>query len=277
MMNALLKGLLWFVPTLIFLVIISLLFFDEDRKINLGEFKDTLIEARGGLFILALVALAIKIENLLFDIQPIGIHATNFFYNLEGVSHVIFLQNLLDNFYLIHSFSLFYVLGLTYFVVFTPVFLLTRGDKDMFVLFSKAFAVNYMFILPGYLFLHVTVTSFYAPDVQPLLYSHPQYYEILRLINRQSNCFPSGHISISLTITLIGVYQLRLKRFAVFSVIFTLLTAFSIIYLGVHWLLDIPAGIAVGMFAYWSTSSGKFDLIFDPLIQFFEKRTQSLV
>lgn len=189
---------------------------------------------------------------------------------------MVFLQEKLTHPAVIHSSSIFYVLGLTFFVFFTPLFFFLRDEKKMLELFSKCLAVNYMFILPGYFLLHVLVTSYYSPAVKPLVYSHPQYLEILRLINRQTNCFPSGHISISLTMTLIFMYSTRLKKAAYFGVIFTVLTAFVIIYLGVHWLSDIPAGVAVGLFAYTSVSSGRMDFIFDPIVEFAEKTTESL-
>ncbi len=75
--------------------------------------------------------------------------------------------------------------------------------------------------------------------------------------------FDRGHISIYLTMTLIAMYSARSKRLALFGIVFTVLTAFVINYLGVHWFLDITAGIAVGAFAYWSTSTGRMDRLFN--------------
>lgn len=275
-MSSLLLGLSWFVPALISLILISLKVFDEDGKVEFKRMREKFWRARGGLFILVLVALALKIENTIKDIYSVGIKATGWFYNLEGVEHILFFQNHLDQFIVIHSASLFYTLGLTYFIGFIFIFFLARDEKENFTLFSKALMVNYFFILPGYFILYVKVSSLYAPEVHPIMYSHDQYYAIIRLINRLSNCFPSGHISISLTITLLALFKARLKRFGYFGIVFTVMTGFVIIYLGVHWLLDIPAGIAIGFFTYWSVTRGKWDFLFDPVIKFFEDKTEGL-
>ncbi len=277
-MNALILGLSWFIPALVALIFIGLKVFDENNQVDFQKMRNTIWKARGGMFILLIVAIAIKIENTVKDIYPVGIKATKWFYQFEGVEHILFLQNHLDQIIVIHSASLFYILGLTFLVVFMPVFFLSRGDTDNFLLFSKALMVNYFFILPGYFLLHVEVTSVYPPaGVQKIMYSHDQYYAILYLINRLSNCFPSGHISISLTITLLVLFKTKLKRLSYFSIIFTIMTGFVIIYLGVHWLIDIPAGFLIGLFAFWSVKEGKFDFLFDPIIEFFEEKTEKCI
>ncbi len=56
------------------------------------------------------------------------------------------------------------------------------------------------------------------------------------------------------------------KRLPIFGAVFTGLTIFLIIY----WLLDIPAGIAVAIFAYWSTSDCRGNRFFEPLEKGFE-------
>ncbi len=264
-MNPLIQGLMWFVPSLIILIIVSLKIFDEDGRVSIADMKKKFVKSSTAILILILIALAVKIENFIFDIRPLGTDVTWWFYETEGVAHVVFFQEHLTHPVIVHSLSLFYILGLTFFVVFVPLFFFLRKDISNLELFAKALAVNYMFILPGYLLLDVTVTSFYAPKVEPLMYGHPQYLAILRMINRQSNCFPSGHMSISLTMTLIALFSARLKRLGYFGVIFTVLTGFVIIYLGVHWLLDIPAGVAIGIFAYWGTSTGRLEPLFKPV------------
>ncbi|MFW6040532.1 MAG: phosphatase PAP2 family protein [Thermoplasmatota archaeon] len=275
-MDPLYKGLLWFIPSLVLLLLISFKLFDEDNKISLGSLKETLWEVRGSLFILFLVAAFLQLENRIHDIYEPGFRVTWWFYQVEGTTHIVWLQENLYNYFLVHALSLFYVLGLTFFVMLIPLFFIIRGEKDIFNQFCEALAVNYMFILPGYFFLHVVVTSFYAPEVQPFMYSNPQYFALIQLTNRQTNCFPSGHISIPLTMTLIAMYKAKLKRLGVFGFIFTIITGFAIIYLGVHWIIDIPAGVAVALFAYWSTSNGKMEPLFKRVIEPFERITQSI-
>lgn len=271
------KGMLWFFPSLIFLILLGVLFFDEHKKIDLYSLKDSLWDSRGALLIMILVTLVLKIENLLQDLYEPGFRVTSWFYKVEGVSHIVWLQENLDYYFLIHASSIFYVLGLSFFLSMIPVFFILRGEGDLLKEFSKALAVNYMFIIPSYLLFHLVVTSHYAPEVTPLVYKYPQYNAIIQGTNRQVNCMPSGHISISLTITLFAMYRAKAKRLAVFGIIFTAITGFIIIYLGVHWLLDIPAGIAVAVIAYWAASRGKVDFIFDRIIGPFERYTEKLI
>lgn len=279
-MDPLHTGLLWFLPGLIILILISLFIFDEDDKMgeNAVKVKNSIWKARGGIFLLLLIFFALQIENFLHDLYEPGLRITDWVYQLEGSSHIIWMQETFNNNLLIHSSSIFYILGLSFFVCFIPVFFILRDDIELFEQFSKALAVNYMFLLPGYLFLHLVVTSYYEPaGVEPLIYSHDQYNALILMTNRQTNCMPSGHTSIPLTITLIALYSAKLKRLAFFGIIFVAFTLFVIIFLGIHWVIDIPAGIAVAFFAYWSTSTGKLDPIFDPLLDGFKSLTNKIL
>jgi len=269
-------ALLWFIPSLVFLLLVGLKIFDEDRKVSLKNFPNIIWDVRGGLFLLLLVYIALKIENTVKDFYTVGIKATEFFYRVEGVEHIVFLQNHLDHYLIIESASLFYTLGLFYLVVFAPLFFMFRGEKENFNLFSKMLMVNYFFLIPSYFILHVVVTSYHAPEVSPLLYSNDQQLALLHMINRLDNCFPSGHISVSLTITFLALFKAKLKRLGYFGIVFTALTGVVILYLGVHWALDIPAGVALGVFAYWSVIRGKWDFLFDPIVNFFEEKTAKL-
>ncbi len=276
-MDPLQKGLLWFIPSLIILICIALVVFDEDRKISIRSLKTSLWDSRAALLLMISVSLVLQIENLLQDLYEPGYRVTSWFYQFEGVSHIVWLQENLDYNLLIHASSIFYVLGLSFFLVFVPPFFILRKETDILEEFSKALAVNYMFIIPGYLLIHLIVTSYYANEVEPLLYMHPQYDALIQLTNRQVNCMPSGHTSIPLTITLFAIFRVKLKRLSIFGIIFTVLTIFVIIYLGVHWLLDIPAGIGVALVAYWVSTRGKLDFIFDKIMVPFKEHTQRLV
>ncbi len=278
-MDPLIQGLLWFIPGLIVLIVIALFVFDEDGKLreNFSDLKTSLWQSRGALFLAFLVFIALQIENLIQDLFEPGLRITEEVYALEGVSHIVWLQENLGFSWLIHSFSIFYILGLSFFVAFIPVFFILRNEIDLLEEFSKALAVNYIFLIGGYLLLHLVVTSDYSGDVQAFLYDIPQYEELVLLTNRQTNCFPSGHTSIPLTITLIALFSAKLKRLAIFGAVFTALTIFVIIYLGIHWLIDIPAGIAVAIFAYWVASNGKMDFVFQPIIDSFKKLTSGMI
>ncbi len=276
-MDPLHQGLLWFIPSTLVLIAIGLIIFDEDRKISIKTLKNSLWESRGALFLMILVALALQVENLIQDQYEPGFRVTEWFYQFEGISHIVWLQQNLNHDVFIHASSIFYVLGLSFFLAFVPPFLILRKETDVLKDFSKALAINYMFLIPGYLLIHLVVTSYHAPEVEALLYDIPQYNALIQLTNRQVNCMPSGHTSIPMTITLFAIFKLKLKRLSIFGIVFVILTIFSIIYLGVHWLLDIPAGMAVALIAYWGATRGKLDFIFDRLIDPFEDLTKKIL
>lgn len=262
---------------MITLIGIALVIFDEDHKISLRTLKTSLWNSRGALLLLILVALFLKIENLLQDLYAPGFRVTEWFYRVEGVSHIVWLQENLDYYLLIHGSSIFYVLGLSFFLTLVPPLFILRGESEILEDFSKALVINYFFLISGYLLIHLVVTSHYAPEVTALIYNRPQYYALIQLTNRQVNCMPSGHTSIPTTITLFAMFRAKLKRLSIFGIVFTVLTIFVIIYLGIHWLMDIPAGIAVGLIAYWIATRGKLDPLFDKIIGPFERYTQGLV
>lgn len=276
-MDPLIKGLLWFITGMVITILAGLVIFDEDGKVSTRSLKTSLWNSRKVLPLFGLVALALKIENTLQDIYAPGFRVTEWVYQFEGVSHIVWLQENLDYYLLIHGSSIFYVLGLSFFLTLAPIFFWLRRELDILEDFSKALVINYIFLISGYLSIHLVVTSHYAPEVTALLYNQPQYNAVIQLTNRQVNCMPSGHISLPTTITLFAMYRAKLKRLSIFGIVFTIFTAFVIIFLGVHWLIDIPAGLAVALTAYWVSTKGKLDPIFDKITGTFEKYTEILI
>ncbi len=270
------QALIWFVPGLIVLICASILIFDEDNKVNIDSFKRSLWRSRGPLSLIFVIGLALQVENLLQDLFEPGFRVSDAVYRFEGVSHIVWMQETLDNQILVHASSIFYVLGFSFFVAMIPIFFMLREEIELVDEFAKALTVNYIFLIAGYLSLHLVVTSHQSGAVDALMYEHEQYYALIQLVNRPVNCWPSGHTSIPFTITLISVYSTKLKRLSRFSMVFTAITIIIILYLGVHWVIDIPGGIMVGIIAYWVASKGKLDSVFEKITDPVEKYTSIL-
>lgn len=92
--------------------------------------------------------------------------------------------------------------------------------------------------------------------------AHPRPYS--SLIDVINYSFPSGHSTLTMTTALL-VYFIFVKRFSsslaknillVVCIVWPMFIAFTRVYLNVHWLSDVIAGLALGIF--WVTLMGLF-------------------
>ncbi len=118
------------------------------------------------------------------------------------------------------------------------------------------YAVNYLFVLPFYLWLPIReVFHYYRVDlnsgeVRLLLDDiHPVVMQAYRAMSGIDNCFPSFHTSLAVTMGLLAWHSRR-RGFAALISSLAAANVLSTIYLGVHWLSDVAAGLVVGVLAY---------------------------
>lgn len=129
----------------------------------------------------------------------------------------------------------------------------TAPDRDRTRLAHAllAYALNYALVLPFY-FLFPVNEPWFNPDygVRPLLEQTlgPAFMEGIRPFSGINNCFPSYHVSLSVTLALVAL-ETR-KPIGAFAAINTLLIAVSTVVLGFHWIVDVIAGILFGFLAY---------------------------
>ena len=157
-------------------------------------------------------------------------------------------------------FSRIYMFAFNFLLFFTPWLFIWRGDTRMMRFYSMAFLVNLLILVPFYVLFPVRTPGMYEPlareGMLPVLYSDPHYLEMVKAVDPLDNCFPSGHISMPTTMVLVlwlyGRRQYRTYRFFVgWSALFI---ALSTIYLGIHWYVDILAGVGIAIFATWLTT-----------------------
>jgi len=85
--------------------------------------------------------------------------------------------------------------------------------------------------------------------VEPLLFDLVPLSQLLTAqINSSTNVFPSLHTSLSTTVAVLA-WQTRevYPRWPVLSVPLALGVAFSTMYLGIHWAIDVLAGVCLGL------------------------------
>lgn len=127
-----------------------------------------------------------------------------------------------------------------------------RKDISPFRVYSLAILVDYLVSLPFFIFFPVPERWAYSESGAMLLSDRwsSTLIEAVRPISGLDNCFPSFHVSLSVVVVLVSfVYRLRF-RWTVAALATTVIL--STFVLGIHWVADIVAGIAVGAFGVFT-------------------------
>lgn len=114
--------------------------------------------------------------------------------------------------------------------------------------YAAAFAGNYLFALPFYLFFPVREVAWSGiSGARPLLEEHfPGITAQLRLESALDNCFPSLHVSIAVT-AMYFVWRFGTPRMKLVGWPLTVLICASVVVLAIHWGLDAAAGVPFGL------------------------------
>ena len=72
------------------------------------------------------------------------------------------------------------------------------------------------------------------------------FLQFVQKFDQSSNCFPSMHVSVAMLTALHAMPVMGGWAF-----LFPVLIAISCIFTKQHYLIDLPAGAALGAFAYW--------------------------
>ena len=166
----------------------------------------------------------------------------------------------------------FYIAGFM-FITYASIFYVTYFD-DRWMADRVALCVAWVYLLaiPFYLFFNVRVTGFYIEDMDAIAYTlNPEIEDWFRRIDAFTNCMPSLHIAVPFAIWLTfrkHDHDGRWSRFQNMTLGYIILTAFAIIYLGIHWFVDIIGGMILATFAV-----SLMEKTNDPVWKFFDERT----
>jgi len=190
--------------------------------------------------------------------EPIKIRTgnwTEWIYSLEG-NTTLWIQQTFENAWLTGFLNFHYLFIYLFLIYITTVYFAYVGERDM----TDKVALNYLLIyalaVPYYLFFNVEVTSSWIPGMDALLY-HDGWYTLFYVTHDPlDNAVPSLHIAIPFGIILLNWLHCKQKNikmrdwahwpYHLFIVINTILFIFTIAYLGIHWLIDIPLGMMIG-------------------------------
>jgi len=178
-------------------------------------------------------------------------------YAIEGDA-VLWVQEALRNDLLDVAMTHFYVMGFMTATFSSFIFTIYFDDRHMADRVSLSMFWVYILAIPFYLFLNVKVTGNYIEGMETIAYDlTPEIHNWFNRIDPFTNGMPSLHIGLPFAIWL-TMHRWdedgRWKKFRAFLVSFILLTSIAIVYLGIHWFVDIIGGMVVGIMAVNLTS-----------------------
>jgi len=182
-------------------------------------------------------------------------HWTELVYSIEG-NFTKVIQDTFQNDALTDFLNFHYLFVYLFLIYVTTVYFAFTDDRDM----ADKVALNYLLIyalaVPYYLFFNVEVTSSWIPNMDALLYHDGWYSSFYALHDPLDNAVPSLHVAIPFGILYLNYLHVKEKGkkmsewrhwpYHIFIVINTLMFMFTILYLGIHWFIDIPLGIIIG-------------------------------
>ena len=194
-------------------------------------------------------------DKLNEPIKPHTGHWTDVVYDFEG-EIVLWIQQIFDNPSLTDFLNFHYLFIYLFLIYVTTVYFAFSGERDMTDKVTLNYLLIYAIAVPYYLFFNVEVTSSWIPGMKALLYHDGVYTSFYASHDPLDNAVPSLHVAIPFGILLLNWLHVKEKgirlrdwehwRYHVFITANTILFMFSILYLGIHWIIDIPLGMAVG-------------------------------
>jgi len=182
---------------------------------------------------------------------------TPYIYAIEG-DIVLWVQQAMRNVLLDEALTHFYVMGFMTATFASFLYPIYFDDRHMADRVSLSMFWVYILAIPFYLFFNVGVTGSHIPQMQAIAYDlTPEINNWFTRIDPFTNGMPSLHIGLPFAIWLTMQRwddDGRWYRYRNFLMGFILLTALSIVYLGIHWVVDIIGGMVVAIFAVEITS-----------------------
>tara|TARA_B110000444_G_scaffold48486_1_gene44314 strand:+ start:14989 stop:17076 length:2088 start_codon:yes stop_codon:yes gene_type:complete len=181
-----------------------------------------------------------------------GLDMTPLIYGIEG-DLVLEVQKLFEAKWLTVALTHFYVSGFM-FICYVSIFYFAFFD-DRWIADRMTLSIAWVYILaiPFYLFFNVRVTGDYIPGMETLAYDlTPEISDWFRRIDPFTNGMPSLHIGIPFAVWLCLTRfdeDRRWNNYRALVLTYTLITAFAIIYLGIHWFSDIIGGMLIAALA----------------------------
>ena len=230
----------------------------KDRRLPFGKWLQTIhkqryyIHAMGYIVIINWKGLTDKLNE---PIKSTVGHWTDAVHALEG-NFVLWIQTTFENNLLTGFLNFHYLFVYLFLIYVTTVYYAYTSDRDMTDKVTMNYLLIYALAVPYYLFFNVEVTSSWIPGMDALLYHDAMYSTFYATHDPLDNAVPSLHVAIPFGILMLNYLHVKEKgitmkewrhyRYHMFILINTLVFIFAILYLGIHWVTDIPLGMLVG-------------------------------
>jgi len=173
---------------------------------------------------------------------------TSIIHDWEG-NIVYYIQKLFLNGSLTYVLTFFYIIVFPTLMVSSIVVYLNRNDLRSFYSLVYALMLTYGIAIPFFMFFPVYEVWYFDPNVHFLIPDiYPRFEIEYRPMSGLNNNLPSLHTAISVSMALIALHS-RDRNFGKLVFICSSIIVFSTIYLGIHWLADLSAGIILAVIA----------------------------
>lgn len=184
------------------------------------------------------------IDQIITDF--IGFDFAILFKNIEG--DIVYSISNYWNQILVYFSVIIYILIYPFTLWFSIYYYIIKNQKKSIIYLTYGFVIIYAIALPFYLFFPVTnVYKFYDLSSN-LNMAIPNIENFFYLTTTQNNCFPSLHVAISTLFAWSSLY-VKNKYYSNFLIIIMISVIFSVLYLSIHWILDVISGFLITILA----------------------------
>lgn len=202
-------------------------------------------------------------QDLVSVSQEYGLRVGGLFYDIEGEFILVFRSIAITP--ITQYFSFIYIYAYAFLLVFPVIMYFTLRDTTTLRRLLAAYALNYTIGVVLYVIFHAFGPRQYlGSDIEWMLYQfEPSYQNLTREVNHYTNVFPSLHTSLSATVML---FALRTReQFPAWAPVASILAVsvwISTMYLGIHWGIDVLAGLGLAVTCVWLADRlvGRFDV-----------------
>jgi len=153
--------------------------------------------------------------------------------------------------------------GVTYmwvFAVFTyllPILLVVKRDGPILANFTIAVGMNYVVLIIFYILFPVKVSSgLPGANVEPVLYSSDTWSAMATSVDSLTNCFPSGHVSLSFTAFLVfALAGVEYRRLSYILGATAVILGIAVLHLGIHYPADVLGGLVLAAFSVFCATN----------------------
>jgi len=147
---------------------------------------------------------------------------------------------------LVMFFVTIYIIVYLFILWFTPLYFLVADEEKSMKTLSYGLLLTYTIALPFYLILPITNVYTYYGIQSPLNMMMPGVEDFFYMTTTQNNCLPSLHVAMVLLIARSTSFT-KNKLYSYFVYTLAMAVIISVIYLAIHWILDVVSGITLAL------------------------------